>query len=274
MKVGIVGAGIFGIAAALELRARGHEVVVFEQGDVPNERASSTDVSKTIRRAYGDNGTYVDLVERAAPRWRAWQEQLGETFYWQIGQIQIERDLKPGHRVHDSYEYLSRRGREIRLLSIAEARTRFPQFTYGDGDTCVFDPWAGYVASGQAVAALARLARGVGITIRSNARVREVVERTGGVELALDDGTRQFDRAIVAIGVWLERLVPSLGAHLRPTYQEMVFLEPTDRQSFAPGPLPVWAINVEEEGWYGHPLGAQGWVKVANDLRNPIVDPD
>ncbi|MBM3945290.1 MAG: FAD-dependent oxidoreductase, partial [SAR202 cluster bacterium] len=74
MKVGIVGAGVFGVASALELRRRGHDVTVFEQGRVPNERASSTDVAKVIRRlGYGanvpgmpSNEAYLELVLRAS----------------------------------------------------------------------------------------------------------------------------------------------------------------------------------------------------------------
>ena len=43
MRIGIIGAGIFGLAAALELRQRGHEIIVYEQGTVPNERAAFVD---------------------------------------------------------------------------------------------------------------------------------------------------------------------------------------------------------------------------------------
>ena len=38
--------------------------------------------------------------------------------------------------------------------------------------------------------------------------------------------------------------------------------------------MPVWSVNVEIEGWYGHPLRHEGWVKVANELRGEVVDPD
>ncbi|HEY8884406.1 MAG TPA: FAD-dependent oxidoreductase, partial [Chloroflexota bacterium] len=159
MRIGIVGAGIFGIAAAIALQARRHDVTVFEQGTVPNERASSTDVSKTIRRFYGDSPTYVELAERAAQQWQVWQERLGERFYFQIGQLQIQQRFEPGMRIHDSWQYFQSRDPGVRVLPVAEARQRFPQFAYHDDDACVWDPWAGYVASGQAVAALARLAR-------------------------------------------------------------------------------------------------------------------
>ena len=72
MHIGIIGAGIFGLAAALELRTRGHEVSIFEQGTIPNERASSTDLCKVIRRTSYE-GSYLELVERAAHQWQTWQ---------------------------------------------------------------------------------------------------------------------------------------------------------------------------------------------------------
>src|SRR5258708_2174284 len=242
MNIGIAGAGIFGSAAAIELRARGHEVVVVEQGRVPNERASSTDVSKTIRRAYGDNATYVELAERAAPKWRAWNERLGRGFYFQIGQLQIERDFRAGQRVRESYEFFKRRGNGSMLLSVVEARGRFPQFAYDDGDTCVFDPWAGYIASGRAVLDLVRLAREEGVTIREETPAREVAEASGRAEIILDGDRLQFDRVVVAAGVWITRLVPSIGQKFRPTFQQMAFFEPLDRAKFAPGPLPAWSV--------------------------------
>jgi glycine/D-amino acid oxidase-like deaminating enzyme len=274
VNVGIVGAGIFGLAAAIELRARGHDVLVVEQGQVPNERASSTDLSKTIRRAYGDNATYVELAERAAPKWRTWHERLGRGFYFQIGQLQIARDFHAGQRMRESYEYFQRRGDSLALLSVGEARTRFPQFAYDDADMCVFDPWAGYIASGRAVLDLARLAREEGVAIREETPAREVVETGGRAEIVLDDTTLDFDRVVVAAGVWITRLVPSIGRQFRPTFQQMAFFEPVDHARFAPGPLPAWGVDVETEGWYGHPLQAEGWVKVSNDLLGAVVDPD
>src|SRR5690242_16420438 len=102
MNVGIVGGGIFGVASAIELRERGHDVTVFEQGQIPNERASSTDTSKTIRRMYGKNATYVELVERAARKWQEWHEQLGGGIYFPIGQLHIEDNFRPDMRIYDS----------------------------------------------------------------------------------------------------------------------------------------------------------------------------
>ena len=70
MRIGVVGAGVFGLAAAIEAAARGHQVAIFEQGEIPHPAASSTDVAKGIRRMWyaSDNETYVELAERAGVR--------------------------------------------------------------------------------------------------------------------------------------------------------------------------------------------------------------
>ena len=66
MNIGVVGAGPFGLAAALEPRIRNHHVAVFERGGVRPERASFTDATKIIRRdGYGPNKTYHEILERS-----------------------------------------------------------------------------------------------------------------------------------------------------------------------------------------------------------------
>ena len=45
-RIAVVGAGVFGLCAALRLRERGHDVTVFDPGPVPHPLAASTDISK------------------------------------------------------------------------------------------------------------------------------------------------------------------------------------------------------------------------------------
>jgi glycine/D-amino acid oxidase-like deaminating enzyme len=130
MRVGIVGGGVFGLAAALELNARGHVVTLVEQDLIPAEKAASNDASKTIQRLYGRREHYVDLVERAECQWRSWQDLVSDQFYFPVGHLLVTRDLAPGSRAYDSYETLTHRGNQLQYLSIAEARQRFPQIIY------------------------------------------------------------------------------------------------------------------------------------------------
>ena len=86
MYIAVVGAGIFGMASAVELSLRNHRVTVFEQGQVPNELASSTDVGKIIRRThYLPTEPYIEMVEIASQQWKKWDELSAKHFYYQIG---------------------------------------------------------------------------------------------------------------------------------------------------------------------------------------------
>lgn len=265
----MVGCGIFGLAAALELRQRGHQVTAFEQGTVPFEKAASTDTSKTIRRVYGNRADYVELAERAAPRWLAWQATTGGDFFQQVGYFYVTRDWGPGKRTYDAWTLLGGRP-EVRLLELADARKAFPKFAFHDGDTVLHDRWGGYLASAKAVETVALLARAEGVEIRDETKVLDVQDG----RVRLDGDTATFDRVVLAAGVWVGRFVPKIGAGVCVTREYMAFFQPPDG-SYAPSVAnPAYSIESDVKGWYGHPLKAEGWVKVANDLRGPVVEPD
>ena len=271
----MVGSGIFGIAAAVELRSRGHSVTVFERGDVPNENASSTDVAKAIRRwFYGDNETYIELVERSAAKWREWEERFGSRVYHQTGGIRVIRDFEPGTPMYKSVMYLKNFGSDVRALLPQEARGRFPQFVFRDDELCLHEPWNGYLESGRALSLLAELAREEGVEVCEHTPVTRVEERGNGVKVLTEDGTRIFDLAVVAAGVWMGRLLPELGRHLAVTHQQMVFIVVENTRLVARGSMPVWSFTSDDELWYGFPLLREGYVKVSNDQVGETVDPD
>jgi len=53
VKALIIGGGIAGLSTAWALARRGVQVELFEQGPLPNPRASSYDEHRIIRHAYG-----------------------------------------------------------------------------------------------------------------------------------------------------------------------------------------------------------------------------
>ena len=61
----VVGGGVFGLTAAIELRRRGWRVRLVDAGPIPCEAASSTDISKAVRMDYGSDAFYAELAERS-----------------------------------------------------------------------------------------------------------------------------------------------------------------------------------------------------------------
>ncbi len=275
MNIAVIGAGVFGLAAAIELRGRGHDVTVFDQGKIPYEKATSTDVSKGIRRTwYGDSGPYVELSERAGVQWRAWEQSWGQSLYHQTGAFKMMRGFEPGNGMYENWRFLQSRGTDLTVMTAAEGRKKFPQFVIEDDEVCIFDDWAGYVESGRAVEMMANIVREDGAVIREESLVTGVDESASGVTVATDTEKFDFDHVVVAGGVWSGRLVPEVGKYLLVALREMLLIEVENPQTFAHERFPVWSDDPDVAGWYGFPLMREGIVKIALEGIGEIVDPD
>ena len=128
-----------------------------------------------------------------------------------------------------------------------EARVRFPHFHFHDDDKVRYDPWTGYLRSGQAVADLAGLAQARGVEIRSESPVTELEDTENGVRLRCGGQTLLFDRVVAAAGAWIVRLWPALAESLYLTRNQMAFFVPRDPELFSRQNLPVWSVNTGKE---------------------------
>src|SRR5437660_10293792 len=119
-RVVVVGAGINGVTAAIELRGRGHKVTLIDPGPLPHPLAASTDISKAVRSTYGADEDYTALAERAVGLWKEWNEEFGTNLYHEVGMMFIRREpMSPGDFEYESFEISKRRGR--RLSRVSEA---------------------------------------------------------------------------------------------------------------------------------------------------------
>src|SRR2546429_3969904 len=125
-RVLIAGAGVFGVTSAIELRERGHPVVLIDPGPLPHPLAASTDISKVVRLEYGADEPYTALAERAVEGWRRWNRDLGP-LYHETGLLLLRRTpLPPSTFEHHNVEMGSRRGHQPELGDSAAGRTRLP----------------------------------------------------------------------------------------------------------------------------------------------------
>src|SRR2546421_5130745 len=115
-RILVVGAGVFGVTAAIELRRRGHAVVLVDPGPLPHPLAASTDISKVVRLEYGADEGYTALAEKAIECWRRWNRDLGP-LYHETGLLLLRRTpLSPGTLEQDSFEIVSRRVHRSELV--------------------------------------------------------------------------------------------------------------------------------------------------------------
>ncbi len=113
----IVGAGVFGLTASLELRRRGFSVTVLDPGPVPHPLASSNDTSRMVRMDYGDDELYSELAELAIQGWHSWNQRWGENVYHEDGFLMAtSQPMVPGCFEYDSFTSLSERGYSLQRV--------------------------------------------------------------------------------------------------------------------------------------------------------------
>lgn len=271
----IVGAGLFGVAAAVELRRRGWQVSMLDPGPIPRDTAASTDVSKVVRMDYGDDEFYTELGEAAVAGWHDWNEQSNDLLYHETGFLLLSRRPMEGFE-RDSFELLGKRGHTLERVTPSTLRRHYPAWAgerYADG---YFNPRAGWAESGRVVARLAAQARSAGVAVHEGATFARLLEsgsRARGVVTAAGVEHRA-DHVLVAAGAWTPTLLPHLNELMWATGQPVLHFQAPDPTAYRPPRFPVWAADISRTGWYGFPALADGRLKIANHGTGRRVHPD
>jgi len=273
----VVGGGVFGVAAAVSLAARGWDVDLLDAGPLPRPEAASTDISKIVRMDYGSDALYTELMERALPLWRRWNAAWGETLYHEDGFLVLSSvALSPGGFEHDSLHTLSSRGHAVVRLDAGRLAAGYPAWAasrYPDG---YFNPAAGWVESGRALSRMIDDAAEAGVRVHAGDGVSRLIEdgsRVAGV-VTTSGLSLRGDVVLIAAGAWTPILAPQLANVLWPVAQPVFHLAPAYPDAWRPPRFTVWAAAISETGWYGFPANAAGIVKIANHGPGRRVHPD
>lgn len=263
-SVVVVGAGIFGLAGALELEERGYRVTLVNAGPIPHPSAASNDVSRMVRMDYGTDRLHCRLGSEAIDGWHRWNGRWGRDLYHQDGLLFLSsRPLEEEGFEGDSYRTLSEEGRTPERLGSAEIAARYPLWNadyYIDG---YFHARGGWAEAGTVVSFLGEEAKAKGIRIKT-AEVTAISRGNGRVSgVVIEDGTEiQADRVVVAAGVWTPSLLPELDGFLRLSGQPILYFKPADPEPFRPPLFPPWGADIATTGWYGFPANREGIVKI------------
>jgi glycine/D-amino acid oxidase-like deaminating enzyme len=244
MNISVIGGGIFGTTASLALRARGHEVRLYEAATIPRPEAASTDLSKLVRMDYGRDTFYQQLGQDAILGWERWNQQSPRPLYHGDGILVLAAGWDEGGFERDSYESLVAAGHTLeRWETVPLSAWRWPGPGY-------LNPKGGWVESGAVVAWLQQRAREEGVT------VIEQHPRRGLPEDA--------DVVVVAAGAWTPALVPELSSLVRLVAQPTLYVRPPDPERWRPPHFLPFACAIATTGWYGFPAQRDGLVKIAN----------
>src|SRR3954447_12050469 len=125
-RVVVVGAGIYGIVAALRLRELGADVVVVDPRAVDDATRASGGHTRVLRFEYGREAFYTELVVRARERWRALERQSGLELYREVGVLSLVPVGGDETWARTSAEACRAAGLRVEELDGAELARRWP----------------------------------------------------------------------------------------------------------------------------------------------------
>lgn len=272
----VIGGGVFGLTAALELRRRRWRVTLLEAGRIPAGGASSTDISKMIRMDYGTDAFLTELAEVALAGWHAWNARWGRPLYHQVGFLLLRRDPPvPGTFEDDSRRMLEARGHVVQPVDPSHLGHHFPAWRAKRWGHGYFNPRAGWVEAGEVVRALARDAGRAGVRIREAVTVETLIEERSRVTGVVDahGRTHRADVVVVAAGAATTKVVPWLRGALQPVAQPVLHLLVDAPERWRPPGFVPWAADIAGTGWYGFPATRDGRLKVGHHGRGLPSEP-
>lgn len=261
----VVGAGMFGTAAALELRTRGWRVSVLDPGPIPNPAASSTDVSKLVRMDYGSDVFHHEFVEAALLGWDRWNADWPEKVYHEDGILILSRGvMEPGGFEYESWRVQLERGYELERIDGSWLSQHYPSWNpdaYADG---YVSRRAGWAESGSVVRQLVANGERAGVRYLRSA-CTTVLDRGSEVTgVTTADGDIAADRVLVCAGAWTPVLLPELRSLIRTTGQPVLHFGVADPDSFRGNLFIPWAADIANSGWYGFPALDDGRLKIGH----------
>ena len=270
MKALIVGGGIAGLSAAWALARRGVAVELFEQGPLPNPRASSYDEHRITRHAYGHSEGYAHLMPEAFRVWDSLWQAIGTSHYEPCGAVYFLR------REDGWYDAVARSLGEMgiaqREIPLDQVEQRFPMVRPEGLLRVVSTDGAGMLFPVRILTDLVVLLGRLGVVLHTGALVEEVDPEHG--RLRVGGTVHEGDVVVVAAGAWADRLVPSIRGVAVPSRQAVLYLSPPADLAEAWANAPVMLDLAKQGGLYTLPPRRGTRLKVGDHVFSRTGNPD
>ncbi|HVF23051.1 MAG TPA: FAD-dependent oxidoreductase [Pyrinomonadaceae bacterium] len=272
--VAVIGAGVFGVWTAYQLKRAGRSVLLLDAYGPGNSRASSGGESRIMRLGYGPDEIYTRSAQRSLQLWQRFfaEHQTPTPLFHRTGVLWLARERDP--YCEATLNTLNAVGARAQRLTTNELTEQFPQLNFNRVDWAILEPDAGVLMARRAVQAVAAAARANGVDYLEQAIAGPISERDSG-NVRTTSGTEVRARQLVfACGPWLPKLFPDLlSDRIHVTRQEVFFVGvPPGNALFKPDRLPAW-VDFNDLVYALADLDNRGF-KIAIDEHGPEFDPD
>lgn len=274
-RIVIIGAGVFGLGAALRFREEGYtSVTVLDRSMPPVPDGSSNDISRIIRFDYGD-AIYAEIAKEAYDLWKT--PEFNDAFYptpclWVCQEGTADQPVQPRAQEYSTKtkRVLTEMGQPWHAVTSVEAvKERFPELT-GRLATPGFDGFyntnAGWADAGKAIGRLAARCVHAGVSFMTgpNGHVIDFEKSADGSikQVHTADGNKvEGEKFIVATGAWTASLVPAWNSMLAAG-QIVGYLRLTPEEAVKLKNMPIY-FNFSTGFFCFPPHDGTGYLKVA-----------
>lgn len=255
-RIGIVGAGAWGLSCALALGEAGHANVHVWERTQPGAGATSlaAGLVSTHLRLESDIRLVLETRQRLE-RLRQWgrdhERPSAESAYHAAGSLTFVL-RSDEYKLQQLRERIRRAGAEAQLLSPGDFQGRPWPLKPARDSVGLYSPKDGYVEAGDLTDLLQGRIRDLGLQLSADRRVRLLREGGTCVGVESSEGPHRLDAVVVAAGAWSKALMAEIGLALpikgyRTQLAQVEF--PHDAQ------FPIY--HDFPNGVYGRPDGGQ-----------------
>lgn len=268
-KVAVIGAGIIGTMAAWRLAQGGHQVTVYDQWNVPNDRGASGGESRIFRTAYKEGGDYIPLLRSSLELWKELEAATGREVLDMCGGLTIGRPEHPD--VSTVISTAVDHDLEHRVLEAKEMAAQYPQFALDAEEIGVFDPASGIFRPELAVIAARDESKRLGATYRPYTPVLNIRPLAERIMVDTAEDALPYDRVVVATGPWAHQLSGVGRAGVHPKRLVAGWFAASDVGLHRPERMPISIRRHDEAGFSCFPVVDDVAVKI---LPHHLVWPD
>jgi sarcosine oxidase len=218
MRCVVVGAGAWGLPAAAELAARGHDVVLLDRHGLAHPLSSSPGPTRLWRLTHPD-AVRVRLAKRSVDAMERLSARAGRDVFLRRGLL-----WRDGEPLADVAAALDAEAVAYDVVPAADVGSFFPGLR-PDGRDAVWQREAGPVLAAESMRAQAELFASAGGNTSVGTEVSDVQVGSTGVHVRCTDGrVMEADAVVLAPGPGAARLLRGLGLDipLRPVLQQVV----------------------------------------------------